>query len=88
MEKLLKHTDLRVKERNQIILNGVCNVIGFDESYVTLDIGDGRVCIEGQGLKIESLSREGGEIEITGKVNGVFYTKEKKAKGGLARLLG
>ena len=88
MEKQMRHTDLRVKERNKIILNGVCNVIGFDESYVTLDIGEGRVCIEGQGLKIESLSREGGEIEISGRVDGVFYSKEKKAKGGLAKLFG
>ena len=88
MEKQMRHTDLRVKERNKIILNGVCNVIGFDESYVTLDIGEGRVCIEGQGLKIESLSREGGEIEISGRVDGVFYSKEKKAKSGLAKLFG
>ena len=88
MEKQMRHTDLKVKERNKIILNGVCNVIGFDESYVTLDIGEGRVCIEGQGLKIESLSREGGEIEISGRVDGVFYSKEKRAKGGLAKLFG
>lgn len=84
----IKHTDLCVKERNKIILNGVINVESFDESYVNLATNDGRISIEGKGLKIESLSRDNGEIQITGRIQGVFYTEQNKTKGRFARLFG
>ena len=77
----IKHTGLTVKERNRLSLNGVSNIESFDEGYITLETSEGRICIEGQGLKIESLSREGGEIQITGKIIGVFYSDKKKNVG-------
>ncbi len=83
-----KHTDLHVKERNKLTLNGVCNVVSFDEGYITLETSDGRVCVEGEGLKIESLVRESGEIEIVGKIDGVFYTEQKKKTKGISKLFG
>ena len=84
----IRHTALTVKERSRITLNGIMNVLSFDESYVTLETNEGRICIEGEGLKIESLSQNGGEIQITGRVNGVFYSKEKRGKGAFYRLFG
>lgn len=84
----MRHTGLSVRDRNKITLNGVTNVSSFDEEYVTLETSDGRICIEGAGLKIESLSREGGEIEITGRIDGVFYSKAKKVKSTLGKLFG
>ena len=82
----IKHTNLSVKERNFISLNGVCNVIGFDEGYVTLATNEGKIIIEGEGLKIESLSKQGGEISISGKVTGVFYSEKKQFKSPFLKL--
>ena len=84
----IRHTALTVKERNKINLTGIMNVMSFDESYVTLETSEGRICIEGEGLKIESLSQNGGEMQISGRVNGIFYTKDKKGKGTFFRLFG
>ena len=84
----VKHTSLSVKDRNKLTLNGVSNIASFDESYVVLDTNEGKICIEGSGLKIESLSREGGDIEISGRINGVFYTQNKKVKGSISKLFG
>lgn len=84
----MRHTGLSVKERNKVTLNGVTNIASFDEGYVTLETSEGKICIEGAGLKIESLSREGGEIEITGRINGVFYTQNKKGKSPFTKLFG
>ena len=83
-----RHTDLNIKERSRLTLNGVINVDSFDESYVTLSTSEGRVSVEGQGLKIESLVREGGEIEITGKISGVYYSEQKKKSSFLSRFFG
>ncbi len=84
----MKHTSLSVKERNKLTLNGVSNIESFDEGYITLEIGEGRISVEGEGLKIESLSRESGEIQITGKINGVFYSEKKKIAGRFRGLFG
>lgn len=84
----MKHTSLSVKERNKLTLNGVSNIESFDDGYITLEIGEGRISVEGDGLKIESLSREGGEIQITGKINGVFYNDKKKISGKFKGLFG
>lgn len=84
----MRHTDLSVKDRSRITLNGVTNVASFYDGYVTLETNEGKICIEGVSLKIESLSREGGEIEITGKINGVFYSQNKKGKTTFGKLFG
>ncbi len=89
MEKdAMKHTSLNVKQRNRLTINGVSNIESFDEGYITLEIGEGRIFVEGAGLKIESLSREGGEIEIIGRIDGVFYGEKKKLRGGIRSLFG
>ena len=85
-EKTLKHTSLCIRERSNVTIDGVENVLGFDESYVSLMTVVGRIVVEGRELKIESLSKENGEISVIGKIDGVFYTEEKGAKGVLARI--
>ena len=77
---------LTVKNRERLTVDGVDNVEGFDEGCVTLSTALGRVIIEGEGLKIESLTKEKGEILITGRISGVFYTEEKQTRGVFSRL--
>ncbi len=84
----IRHTNLNVKERNSLTLNGVCNVIGFDEGYVTLATSDGKIIIEGEGLKIESLSKDGGVINISGKIRGVFYSEKRTLKSPFSKIFG
>lgn len=84
----MRHTTLTIKERNKLTLNGVTYIAEFDEHYIILDVSEARITVEGEGLKIESLSREGGEIEISGKIDGVFYQKEKKTKFFLKGIFG
>lgn len=77
---------LTVKERKSVTLDGVRNVEGFDESYVSLATESGKVVIEGHDLKIESLTKEDGAIFVTGKINGVYFSDEKPVKSVFARL--
>ncbi len=87
MEKtVLRHTDLNVKNRNKLTLNGVINVESFDEKYLSLSLEEGRVCVEGEELRIESLCRDNGEMEISGRINGVYYTENKKIKSRFSKL--
>ena len=44
--------------------------------------------IEGENMKIESLSQQGGELIIVGKIDGVMYTKPKKKNGFFSGIFG
>ena len=70
-----------IENKKIFTLDGVNNVLGFDEGMVLLDTSLGDLTVEGSELKIESLSKDGGEIVITGNISGVFYSEKKESKG-------
>ena len=72
---------LTINNREKLSMNGVINVEGFGEEYLLLNTAIGELTIEGSDLKIESLTKENGEIVILGKINGLFYREEKSEKG-------
>ena len=82
-----KHT-LTLSEMKELRTNGVKNVVGFDEGSVLLETDLGRLTVEGSDLKIESLSKENGEIVIVGNVSGIFYSGDKSNKGFFGKLFG
>ncbi len=74
---------ITVVDRKSMTLDGVENVLGFDEGYVAISTSLGDVHIEGEGLKIENLSKEKGEILISGRPSAIYYKEKslKKRKG-------
>lgn len=62
--------------RKSLTLNCVKNVESLDEGYVSLATEAGTVGVEGEGLKIESLSKEGGNVLIVGRISAVYYNDD------------
>ena len=87
MTKPAQKQVLTVTDRRILRLGGVSFVHSFDEESVTLSTADGRVGVEGHDLKIESLTKETGEIVIVGSVEGVFFSdkKDDKPRGRFGR---
>lgn len=83
----IKKQKLIVNGREELILDCVENVVGFDEGYVSLSTGMGLVFVEGRDLKIESLSKSDHTVVIKGMVDGVFYSDGKTRKKGLKSIL-
>ena len=81
-KQILTLTDGRI-----LTLNGVKNIMRFDESAVTLDTSGGRIVIEGEGLTIESLGKEAGDILVKGNVYGVYRYEEPERKEGIFKRL-
>ena len=78
-----------LEEREQLIISGVEEVESFDESAIYLTTGQGALEIQGEGLHIEKLSLDGGDLKVEGRVNALLYGEENRPRGGLfARLLG
>ena len=72
---------LVISNREKLTVNGVINVESFGEDYLILNTTLGELTVEGEDLKIESLTKENGEILIVGKIDGMFYKSEKSEKG-------
>lgn len=68
-----------IENRESLVMNGVINVECFNEDYLILNTSLGELTVEGENLKIESLTKENGDVYIIGKINGVFY-KEKSSE--------
>ena len=64
---------VKLTDRKTLAVDGVINVGGFDENFVIISTSLGELNVEGEGLKIENLSNERGEIFIRGKINAVYY---------------
>ena len=72
------------RSREGIRIEGVNDVLSFDDRGVSLDTLCGGMGIEGEGLRVKTLNTENGIVEIEGRINGVYYFDEKPtAKRGL-----
>ncbi len=78
-----KHS-LVLKNRERLTLDGILEVLSFDESAVHLKTELGSLIVEGEGLHIVKLLLDSGEVAVEGKVFGLFYEEGKpKARGRL-----
>ena len=60
------HT-LSMENRDKLSLTGVEDVSGFDESLVVLTTSMGELTVRGEGLHIERIDLDSGQLEVRGK---------------------
>ena len=83
-EAVKKIGNLFLKNREELDIDGVCNIASFEEDYLVLNSKLGKITVEGAGLVIEDLSHESGKIKVRGVINAViFSTDTKKNKRGV-----
>ena len=74
---------VRLDDRKNLLIEGVTDVIGFDDRAVHLLTTRGGLSVEGKDLKISDLSIERGALEISGVIVAIVYLDDtKKEKGG------
>ena len=80
---------LILEDREHLTVSGVEEVESFDENTILLTTAQGTLEIQGEGLHIEKLSLDGGDLKVEGRVDALVYGEERRARGGLfSRLLG
>ena len=72
---------LTLNERKQLTMSGVTEVVSFEETSVVLQTGLGTLTVQGEGLKLKTLSPEGGQVAVDGEVSALIY--EEPREGGL-----
>lgn len=65
--------------RETMSVEGVENVVSFDEKQVILDTTKGRLVIKGAGLHVKRLSLEKGIIDFEGSVDNMDYVSIKRS---------
>lgn len=84
-ETNLPHT-LSLKERRELTMTGVTEVVSFEENAVVLHTALGTLTVQGKGLQLKTLSLEGGQVAVDGDISALIY--EEPHLGGWRRLFG
>ncbi len=80
---------ITLRDRTQLQISGVLEVISFDETGVALRTSRGTMTVDGENLHVSTLDIDRGEVILDGTVNAISYTGDGSEKTGfLARLFG
>lgn len=80
------HHSLHIEDRDTLRATGVSRVDFFSDELITAQTALGELHIKGEGLHIESLDSQSGELLARGKVIAFSYTESGPALSFFARL--
>lgn len=72
-----------LEDRRLLTITGVTDIDSFDEHTVLVYTDAGELTIRGEGLHINKINLEVGELSLEGDVWGLEYTDNIPARGGL-----
>ena len=87
MENNREPHELRLDARSRLSVSGVREVESFDENTVVLNTVGGLLIVRGDGLHLQSLSIDGGQVSVLGRIDALSYAELQKAGGFFKRLL-
>lgn len=71
---------LSMENREKLSLGGVEDVSGFDENLIVLTTSQGQLTIRGEGLHIDRIDLDAGQLEVRGHVQELSY--DERVRGG------
>ena len=77
---------LALKERRQLTMTGVTEVVSFDDTAVVLQTSLGTLVVQGQDLQLKTLSLDGGQVAVDGTVSSLSYEEPRQPGSWLSRL--
>lgn len=78
--KIEEKSTLTMENRKRLLLNGVVEVVSFNEDQIILNTNLGTLHIKGEGLKMNKLDVQNGEVIINGMVNSCIYVNKENKK--------
>lgn len=67
-----------IENRRKMTLDGVLEIISFNEEQILIITVLGNMDIRGEELKMTKLDVQNGDVVITGKISYVVYTSDEK----------
>jgi sporulation protein YabP len=85
-----KNHNISLENRNSLSVSGVKDIYNFDETKVVLDTNLGTLTIAGEGLQINKLNIEDGNLQVKGSIISCVYSESRelreRGKGILGRM--
>lgn len=72
-----KKHHITIEGRQRIHATGILSVDFFSDELITAQTDLGQLNIKGEGLHIETISKESGEVWITGKPSALSYAEQR-----------
>jgi sporulation protein YabP len=79
MEETKLPHKLALNERKNLTMSGVTEVVSFDETAVVLKTSLGLLTVQGQELKLKTLSLDGGQVAVDGMISALIYEEPREA---------
>lgn len=79
---------MALNERKQLTITGVSEVVSFDDTSVLLHTSLGNLTVHGQELQLKTLSLEGGQVAVEGRICALIYEEPRQSGGFIRRLFG
>lgn len=73
-------SSLSLENRKNLILTGILEVISFDDEKISLNTKLGNLSIKGEGLKMNKLDVQNGDVIIIGTILSMIYSGKNIAK--------
>lgn len=85
-QKVQRRHNLQLEDRGILRATGIARVDFFSEELITAQTDIGQLNIKGEGLHIESLDSDSGDLLAKGKVIALSYTESGPALSFFGRL--
>lgn len=73
-----------LEDRKRLSISGVTEIDSFDEQTVVLFCSDGQLAIRGDGLHINRIDVDSGELSLEGdRIDSLAYAENRASHGGL-----
>lgn len=81
VKKISGNHSVKIDNRESIEIEGVIEVLAFDEEEIDLDTEQGIMLIKGQNLHVNMLNLEIGQVCLDGKIDELSYNNNTKNSG-------
>ena len=85
-EQAVKRHSIHIDNRELLTATGVKRVDFFSDELITAQTDLGQLNIKGEGLHIDSLNSDTGDMLVKGRVGAVSYTESSPALSFFGRL--
>lgn len=79
---------LNMESREKLSITGVDDVSGFDENLIVLTTAQGDLTVRGQGLHIDRIDLDAGQLEVRGHIQELSYDEPARSGSLWSRLFG
>ena len=73
---------ITLEGREKLTVGGVEDVERFDDTCIVMSTCAGTLIVTGEGLHIDKLSLDGGELHVDGHIDGLDYEEDTQMRGG------